>query len=88
MPNNFSDNFIAIFKNNWKKYGLKNIRFHDLRHSFAYIAIYECNISPELVSKMLGHATSSFTVDIYGHASLNVQSLAAEKFDSQFNNLK
>ena len=37
---------------------------------------------------MLGHATSSFTVDIYGLASLNVQSLAAEKFDSQFNNLK
>lgn len=38
--------------------------------------------------KMLGHATSSFTVYIYGHASSNIQSLAAEKFDSQFNSLK
>lgn len=87
-PDYLTRGFPTISKNNWKKYGLKNIRFHDLRHSFASIAIYECNIPPELVSKMLGHATSSFTVDIYGHASSNVQSLAAEKFDSQFNSLK
>lgn len=68
------------------KHGLKVIRFHDLRHSFASIAIYECGIAPEIVSKMLGHATSSFTVDTYGHASLEVKKEAAEKFDLKFNN--
>lgn len=87
-PDYLTRAFKQFLKTTGKKYGLKNIRFHDLRHSFASIAIYECNIPPELVSKMLGHATSSFTVDIYGHASSNVQSFAAEKFDSQFNSLK
>ena len=80
--------FRQFLKTTGNQYGLKNIRFHDLRHSFASIAIYESNIPPALVSKMLGHATSSFTVDIYGHASSNVQSIAAEKFDSKFNSLK
>lgn len=77
--------FRQFLKTTGNQYGLKNIRFHDLRHSFASIAIYESNIPPALVSKMLGHATSNFTVDIYGHASSNVQSLVAEKFDAQFN---
>lgn len=86
-PYNPDRAFKQFLKTTGKKYGLKNIRFHDLRHSFASIAIYECNIPPELVSKMLGHATSSFTVDIYGHASSNVQSFAAENFYSQFNSL-
>lgn len=80
--------FRQFLKTTGNQYGLKNICFHDLRHSFASIAIYESNIHPALVSKMLGHATSSFTVDIYGHASSNVQSLAAENFDSQFSSRK
>lgn len=78
--------FKRFLEKTGSEYGLKIIRFHDLRHSFASVAIFECGIAPEVVSKMLGHATSSFTLDTYGHASMTVKKEAAEKFDSAFNN--
>lgn len=84
-PDYLTEAFRKFLKTIGKENGLHMIRFHDLRHSFASIAIYECGIAPELVSKMLGHATSSFTIDIYGHPSNDAQSIAAEKFSNKFN---
>ena len=44
----------------------QNIRLHDLRHSVASILIAS-DMSVLEVSEHLGHATASFTMDVYGH---------------------
>lgn len=57
----------------WKqfcnRYGLKNINFHTLRHTFATTAI-EAGIDVKTLSEMLGHASVSTTMDLYCHPSL------------------
>ena len=47
--------------------GVKTIRFHDLRHSYASILLYEFHAPIQYVSAQLGHSSISITVDIYGH---------------------
>jgi integrase len=47
--------------------GVKRIRFHDLRHSSAVIGLRELGESPDEVSKRLGHESTAFTLDTYGH---------------------
>lgn len=43
---------------------MPDIRFHDLRHTFATILLKE-NIATKAVSNALGHAKSIVTVDVY-----------------------
>ena len=47
--------------------GLPEIDLHGLRHSFASIMLHEWEVQPAIVSKMMGHASISFTFDVYGH---------------------
>lgn len=49
-----------------KKYGLRHIRFHDLRHTFASILIGQ-NVPLINVSNFLGHSDLSTTANIYAH---------------------
>jgi integrase len=51
----------------WARAGLKGVRIHDLRHSFASFAIAD-GASLFLVSKLLGHA-SARTTERYAHLS-------------------
>ncbi|RDI25447.1 site-specific integrase [Lentzea flaviverrucosa] len=44
--------------------GLPKIRFHDVRHTYATIAL-RTGIHPKIVSSRLGHATVAFTLDTY-----------------------
>ena len=46
-----------------KKYGLRHIRFHDLRHTFASLLISQ-NVPLINVSNFLGHSDLATTVDI------------------------
>lgn len=87
-PDTITRVFRSFLETKGAKYGLPVIRFHDLRHSFASNMIYECGVPTELVSKILGHSTSAFTVDTYGHASDNVQINAIDKFDDRLRDLK
>ena len=49
-----------------EKAGLRRIRFHDLRHTFASLLIQ--NGEPlAYVKEQLGHASIKMTVDVYGH---------------------
>ncbi len=50
-----------------KAAGLPDLTLHDLRHSFASIMLHEWRVPPAVVSKMMGHASISFTFDVYGH---------------------
>jgi len=51
-----------------KKAGLKHVRVHDLRHTFATLLLQNGE-SPSNVSEILGHARTSTTLDIYGHST-------------------
>jgi integrase len=46
--------------------GLRRIRFHDLRHTFASLLIQNGE-SLSYVKEQMGHSSIKVTVDIYGH---------------------
>ena len=49
-----------------RRAGLRKVRFHDLRHSFASLALAGGeNLGP--VSKQLGHASTAITLNVYRH---------------------
>lgn len=58
--------------------GLPSIRLHDLRHTWATLAL-EAGVHPKVVSDRLGHATVGFTLDVYTHAVPRLERDAAEK---------
>ena len=60
--------------------GMPNVRFHDLRHSYAVAAI-ESGDDIKTVQTNLGHATASFTLDVYGHASQKKRQQSADRME-------
>ena len=52
--------------------GLPPIRFHDLRHTFATLAIQN-GVDIKTVSGMLGHYSAGFTLDTYAHVTTPAQ---------------
>ncbi len=56
--------------------GLPLIRFHDLRHTGATLAL-EAGVSVKVVSERLGHSSTSITEDIYSHVTPNMQAAVA-----------
>lgn len=60
-----------------KAAGLPRIRFHDLRHTHAILAL-QAGVHPKVVSERLGHSTVSITLDIYSRAIPALQESAAE----------
>ena len=54
------------FKELVKEIGTPSTRFHDLRHTYAVMAI-QSGDDIKTVQGNLGHATASFTLDVYGH---------------------
>ena len=60
--------------------GCKQIRFHDLRHTFATMAL-ENGMDIKTLSAMLGHVSAATTLDIYTHITSDMLSEAAAKID-------
>lgn len=60
--------------------GLPRIRFHELRHTAASIALAN-GVPTKIVSEMLGHASTSITDDIYAHVTPTMQRATAKMFD-------
>ena len=48
--------------------GLPPIRLHDLRHTYATLAL-KAGVHPKVVSERLGHATVGITLDLYSHVT-------------------
>lgn len=57
---------------------LPRIRFHDLRHTSATLAL-SAGIHPKVVSERLGHSNIAITLDLYSHVTPTLQAEAADK---------
>ncbi len=55
-----------------KQAGLGAVRFHDLRYTFASIALLR-GAKPKVISEALGHASVAFTMDTYSHIISGMQ---------------
>ena len=62
--------------------GCPKVRFHDLRHTFATMAL-ENGMDIKSLSAMLGHISSETTIDIYSHVTDTMRQQAAAKIDRQ-----
>jgi integrase len=60
------------------KAGLPAIRIHDLRHSYASIALAR-GVHPKVVQEALGHSTIAVTLDLYSHVVPSLQREAAKE---------
>ena len=60
-----------------KRAGLPRVRFHDLRHTFATLALQN-GVDVKTVSGMLGHFSAGFTLDTYAHVTTASQRQAAK----------
>ena len=64
-------------KKTLKEAGLPDIRFHDLRHTFATQALAS-GVDAKTLAGILGHTKASFTLDTYTHTTGDMQKRAAE----------
>lgn len=60
--------------------GCKQVRFHDLRHTFATLALQN-GMDVKTLSAMLGHVSAATTLDIYTHITDDMQRAAAANID-------
>ena len=68
------------FKAIVKKMGRPEVRFHDIRHTFATLSL-QSHIDPKTLSEALGHATVAFTLDVYGHSNEDMKQQAADQLE-------
>ena len=74
-----------IFYKLIKKCGLPHIKFHSLRHTSASLLIAS-GVHTKVISKRLGHSSISTTDAIYSHIFSSLDSEAADKLSTVFNN--
>ena len=63
-----------------KRADCKRLRFHDLRHPFATASL-EHGMDVKTLSTIIGHVSSSTTLNIYAHVTDEMQRTAAAKID-------
>jgi len=77
----YEQNYIRrVFKRILKRAGLRDIKLHGLRHTFASLLLTQGE-SPVYVKEQLGHSSIQITVDIYGHLIPGANKAAVNKLD-------
>lgn len=79
QPDSVTTGFPQLLKEN----GLRRIRFHDLRHTFATRAL-ERGMDYKTLSAILGHYSVSFTMDTYVHSMDEHKRNEMDKMDDLF----
>ena len=68
------------FKAIVKRMGRPEVRFHDVRHTYATLSL-QSHVDPKTLSEALGHATVAFTLDVYGHSNADMRQQAADQLE-------
>ncbi|WP_081927100.1 tyrosine-type recombinase/integrase [Pseudobacteroides cellulosolvens] len=76
-PRNVERSFVRI----GEKAGINNCNFHSLRHTYA-TRLFELGVPVNVVSKLLGHAKTSITSDIYISVIPQLKTDAVKVLDS------
>ena len=79
--------FYKTFKRIVSSIGRPDARPHDLRHTAATVAI-AAGADIKSVQDLLGHATASFTLNVYAHTSDQMKKDTAARMQSYYDNLK
>ena len=74
------DSVATLHQRILKDAGLEHLRFHDLRHTFATLALQN-EVDVKTVSGMLGHFSAGFTLDTYAHVTTAAQKEAARTME-------
>jgi integrase len=70
------DRISTMFEQHVSVAKLPRIRFHDLRHTHATLAL-QAGVHPKIVSERLGHADVGLTLNVYSHAIPALEETAA-----------
>ncbi len=81
-PHSVYDDFKQIVK----RIGCPDMRFHDLRHSFATIALANGD-DIKTASETLGHYAASFTLSVYGHSTDDMKKGSAVRMEKYINSI-
>lgn len=73
-------NMQYYFKSVLKKCGIKNYKFHVLRHTFATRCV-ENGVEIKSLSEILGHSSIKITLDKYVHSSMELKRKEMEKIN-------
>ena len=73
-PANLSQRFRRLVRST----DLQPLRFHDLRHTHATLAL-QAGVHPKVVSERLGHADIGITLNLYSHVIPAMEEEAAAK---------
>ena len=66
------------FKNLVAKINRPEVRFHNIRHTYATLAI-QSDVDFKTLSLSMGRATVAFTLDTYGHVNTRMSRNTADK---------
>ena len=71
-PNYVTTHFAYLLR----KYGMRKIRFHDLRHTCASLLLASDN-NMKVIQMWMGHSSMKTTADIYAHLDMSAKNTAA-----------
>jgi len=72
---------VCWFKAILTEAGLRNVRFHDLRHSTATLLLMQ-GVASRVVMEILGHSQLATTTNTYQHVVPELQREAAARMDA------
>lgn len=76
-PDTFGQAWIDFAKGS----GVRRVRFHDLRATFASLLI-EAGVDPVTVQHFLGHSTLNMTMRVYARATMRAKRAAADRLEA------
>jgi len=78
-----SRNILKRIKSIYKKMGIEEKNFHDLRHTYA-TRLFELGEQPKTVQALLGHSNVNITMSTYTHILDQTKEKAASKIDQLY----
>lgn len=84
----FSHNAVYRFFKRVAREYLKrdNVRFHDLRHTYAVLSL-QAGDDYKTLQENMGHYSAAFTLDRYGHCTDKMKSVSAQRMEDYYHNM-